>query len=67
MGEKNYKFDTIKVKGGYKPQEHNNYVQVPIYQTASYEPGGPEKLDNLRSRCLSRKLSHKYFLSLIYG
>lgn len=49
MGNSNYNFDTIKVKGGYNPVEHNNSVQVPIYQTASYETGGPERLDDLRS------------------
>lgn len=49
MGNTNYNFDTIKVKGGYNASEHNNSVQVPIYQTASYETGGPERLDDLRS------------------
>lgn len=29
----NYKFDTIKVRGGYNPKEHNDAVSVPIYAT----------------------------------
>lgn len=48
MGKSKYNFDTIKVNGGYNPAEHNYSVQVPIYQTASYETGGPERLDDLR-------------------
>lgn len=32
----NYKFDTIKVRGGYNPKEHNDAVSVPIYATASF-------------------------------
>lgn len=49
MADLNYNFDTLKIKGGYNPSDHNNSVQVPIYQTASYETGGPERLDDLRS------------------
>lgn len=49
MADLNYNFDTLKVKGGYNPSEHNNSVQVPIYQTASYETGGPERLDDFRT------------------
>lgn len=49
MGDSSYNFDTIKVKGGYNPGEHNYSVQVPIYQTASYETGGPERLDDIRT------------------
>lgn len=36
MPEENYKFDTLKVRAGYNPAEHNNSVNVPIYQTVSY-------------------------------
>jgi len=49
MAKSEFNFDTIKVKGGYNPADHNYSVQVPIYQTASYETGGPERLDDLRS------------------
>lgn len=45
----NYNFDTIKVRGGYNPQEHNSAVSVPIYQTASFEVGSAERFDKLRS------------------
>ena len=36
-------FDTIKVRGGYNPAEHNNAVSVPIYQTAAYELGDVDR------------------------
>lgn len=49
MSINDFNFDTIKIKGGYNPKEHNNSVQVPIYQTASYETDGPERLDKLRA------------------
>ncbi len=45
----NYKFDTIKVRGGYDPKEHNNSVSVPIYATASFEVGEAERFDRLTS------------------
>ena len=32
-----YAFDTLKIRAGYNPLEHNNAVNVPIYQTAAYE------------------------------
>jgi O-acetylhomoserine (thiol)-lyase len=32
-------FDTIKVRGGYDPAQHNQSVAVPIYQTTSFELG----------------------------
>ena len=44
-----YKFDTLKVRGGYNPTDHNNAVSVPIYATASYEVGTAERFDRLRS------------------
>ncbi|MDR2487540.1 MAG: aminotransferase class I/II-fold pyridoxal phosphate-dependent enzyme [Clostridiales Family XIII bacterium] len=31
-----YHFDTLRIKAGYRPEDHNNAVSVPIYQTASY-------------------------------
>jgi len=40
-------FDTVKVRGGYDPAEHNYAVQVPIYQTTSYELGGTERAERL--------------------
>lgn len=47
MGE--YNFDTIKVRGGYNPREHNYAVSVPIYATASFEVGEAERFDRLAS------------------
>lgn len=44
-----YGFDTLKVRAGYNPKEHNNSVQVPIYQTASFAVDGAEHFDKLRS------------------
>lgn len=37
------RFDTIKVRGGYNPAEHNNSVSVPIYQTAAFDFGSIER------------------------
>ena len=39
MPENKYSFDTLKIRAGYNPKEHNYAVSVPIYQTASYELG----------------------------
>lgn len=47
MANENYKFDTLKVRGGYKPEDHNYSVAVPIYQTAAYDLGSPDRADNL--------------------
>jgi O-acetylhomoserine (thiol)-lyase len=40
-------FDTLKVRAGYNPDEHNHSVQVPIYQTASYELGDTARAGRL--------------------
>jgi len=42
-------FDTLKVRGGYNPHDHHNAASVPIYQTASYELGGTERVNRLFS------------------
>jgi O-acetylhomoserine (thiol)-lyase len=47
MAEKGLKFDTLKVRAGYDPSEHNHSVQVPIYQTASYELGDTARAGRL--------------------
>lgn len=49
MAELNLGFDTIKVRGGYNPKDHNYAVSVPIYQTASYELGDTERFERLRN------------------
>lgn len=43
MAETTLGFDTLKVRGGYNPKDHNNAVSVPIYQTAAYEFGDVER------------------------
>jgi O-acetylhomoserine (thiol)-lyase len=40
-------FDTLKVRAGYDSSQHNYSVQVPIYQTASYDLGSVERADRL--------------------
>lgn len=42
-------FDTLKVRGGYDPKEHNNAVSVPIYQTAAFELGDTDRAAKLFS------------------
>ncbi len=49
MSEQNLGFDTLKVRAGYNPKDHNYSVQVPIYQTASFELGGTERFERLRT------------------
>ncbi|AFS79161.1 O-acetylhomoserine (thiol)-lyase CysD [Gottschalkia acidurici 9a] len=49
MSELSLGFDTIKVRGGYDPKEHNYASSVPIYQTASYELGDIERFERLRA------------------
>lgn len=44
-----YGFDTLKVRAGYNPTEHNYSVAVPIYQTVSYELGDTARVDRLLS------------------
>ncbi|MDR1402242.1 MAG: aminotransferase class V-fold PLP-dependent enzyme [Tannerellaceae bacterium] len=40
-------FDTLRIHAGYSPREHNNSVQVPIYQTASFDAVSPERAERL--------------------
>ena len=42
-----YNFDTLKIRAGYNPLEHNNAVSVPIYQTVAYEMGSTARADKL--------------------
>lgn len=49
MSEQNFGFDTLKVRGGYNPKDHNYSVAVPIYQTASFELGGTARFESLRT------------------
>jgi O-acetylhomoserine (thiol)-lyase len=45
--EKNYRFDTLKVRAAYDSEKHNYAVSVPIYQTASYDLGGTARAERL--------------------
>ena len=47
MSESGFGFDTLKVRGGYDPREHNFAVSVPIYQTASFELGDTDRVERL--------------------
>jgi O-acetylhomoserine (thiol)-lyase len=42
-----YRFDTLKVRGAYNPDEHNHSFNVPIYQTTSYEMGDTARGERL--------------------
>jgi O-acetylhomoserine (thiol)-lyase len=47
MAGESLRFDTQKVRAGYDPAQHNHSVQVPIYQTASYEFGDTARAGRL--------------------
>jgi O-acetylhomoserine (thiol)-lyase len=49
MAKEGLNFDTIKVRGGYDSKDHNYAVSVPIYQTASYDVGDPERFERLKN------------------
>ncbi len=40
-------FDTLRIHAGYSPAEHNHSIQVPIYQTAAFDIGTPERAERL--------------------
>ncbi|MDR2427256.1 MAG: aminotransferase class I/II-fold pyridoxal phosphate-dependent enzyme [Endomicrobium sp.] len=47
MSENKQKFDTLKIRAGYNPKDHNYAVSVPIYQTTSYDLGGTERANRI--------------------
>ncbi|AKL98060.1 O-acetylhomoserine aminocarboxypropyltransferase/cysteine synthase family protein [Endomicrobium proavitum] len=49
MSGNKHKFDTLKIRAGYNPKDHNYAVSVPIYQTASYDLGGTERANRIVS------------------
>jgi len=49
LSQSSYRFDTLKVRAGYDPQEHNFAGAVPIYQTVSYDLGDTQRVDRLLS------------------
>ncbi|MDR0675447.1 MAG: aminotransferase class I/II-fold pyridoxal phosphate-dependent enzyme [Elusimicrobiota bacterium] len=44
---KNYRFDTLKIRAGYNPKEHQYATSVPIYQTTSYELGDTKRAERI--------------------
>lgn len=42
-------FDTLKVRAGYDPKEHQNAIAVPIYQTTAFDLGDTARIDRLLS------------------
>lgn len=42
-------FDTLKVRAGYDPKDHNYSVAVPVYQTASFDLGDTDRAGRLFS------------------
>lgn len=44
-----YDFDTLKIQAGYRAEQHNNAVSVPIYQTAAFALGDSYRADRLFS------------------
>lgn len=44
-----YKFDTVKVRGGYNSSEHNNSVAVPVYATAAYDFDNYDAFNKIRA------------------
>ncbi|HEX2925147.1 MAG TPA: aminotransferase class I/II-fold pyridoxal phosphate-dependent enzyme [Ruminiclostridium sp.] len=49
MGVSDLSFDTLKVRAGYDPREHNFSVAVPVYQTASFDLGDTDRAGRLFS------------------
>ncbi|MDR0430340.1 MAG: aminotransferase class I/II-fold pyridoxal phosphate-dependent enzyme [Tannerellaceae bacterium] len=45
--ERKQGFDTLRIHAGYDPAQHNGSIQVPIYQTAAFDIGSPERADRL--------------------
>ncbi len=40
-------FDTLRIRAGYNSEEHNYAVNVPIYQTASFDLGSIDRSNSL--------------------
>ncbi|MDR2176055.1 MAG: aminotransferase class V-fold PLP-dependent enzyme [Synergistaceae bacterium] len=49
MSQEHWNFDTLKVQAGYRAEEHNNAVSVPIYQTTAFALGDSYRADRLFS------------------
>ncbi|MBR2176594.1 MAG: O-acetylhomoserine aminocarboxypropyltransferase/cysteine synthase [Clostridia bacterium] len=44
-----YKFDTVKVRGGYNSRQHNYSVGIPVYATAAFDFDGFDHFNSLRA------------------
>jgi O-acetylhomoserine (thiol)-lyase len=49
MSEQQLGFDTLKIRAGYNPKEHQDSIAVPIYQTASFDLHDTARVDRLLS------------------
>jgi O-acetylhomoserine (thiol)-lyase len=47
MAERTLAFDTLKVRAGYDPVEHQRAISVPIYQTTAFDLESPERAKRL--------------------
>lgn len=56
MSDKNLQFETLQLRAGYNPLEHNYACAVPIYQTASFNIG-----DTARHARLKKKEEKGFF------
>jgi O-acetylhomoserine (thiol)-lyase len=45
--QKKQGFNTRQIHAGYNPKEHNDSIQVPIYQTAAFDLHTPERAENI--------------------
>ena len=57
MSEKNYQFDTLKIRAGYNSAEHNHSIQVPIYQTTAFDLVSTERAKRILN---SEELAYVY-------
>jgi O-acetylhomoserine (thiol)-lyase len=47
MSAQQQQFDTLRIRAGYNPAEHNNSIQVPIYQTAAFDLISTERANRI--------------------
>jgi O-acetylhomoserine/O-acetylserine sulfhydrylase-like pyridoxal-dependent enzyme len=57
-------FDTLKVRAGCNPEEHNYAVSVPIYESAAFDLGSTERAYGLFS---FSEFGHIYTTPRLYG
>lgn len=49
MSHKEYGFETLQIRAGYDPKEHNYAAAVPIYQTTAFNFGDTDRLEKIYS------------------